>query len=262
MKATALLPCLVLALLAAPPAAAQVARPGDKAVAKLIGEAIDSVEEFERRLDPSLRKGTIRGESAEVDVSRYLDDFEEDFERLRKRFKPDYSASAEAVAVLRRANDIDRYMKSQPPSLKGRSEWDVAAADLNRLAGAYGTEFPAAGTISARRVNDREIETAAATVMQQAQAYRKALKPAYAKEEAAALKAAQANADALAQAAKALKTRIAGGDPASGEAGVLLEKLAAVEQDAAGRTLPEPATAAWTGITRAVARIKDAFAAS
>lgn len=262
MKTVVFVLCLAFSSLALQPASAQVARPGDKAVAKAIDRAIDSVDEFVHRLDSDLRKGTIRGASAEVDVSRYLDDFEEDFERLRKRFKSEYSASAEAVVVLRRANDVDRFMKSQSPSIKGRSEWDVASVDLNQLALAYGATFPATGETSARRVNDREVEQAVAAVIKQAQSYRKALKPSFASLESDALKSALANVDALAKAAKALKARIASGDPASGEAGVLFEARMAVAKDATGRTLSEAAATAWSDTTKAIVTIERAFGVS
>lgn len=259
MKATTLAVCAALALLVLQPATAQVARPSDKAVVKLIEKAQESVEDFRKRLDPDVRKGTIRGASAEVDVERYFDDLEVDFERLGKRFKPDYSASAEALAVLVKTNGIDRFMKSQSAAMKGRSEWDVAAVALNELAAAYGTAFPASGEPTARRVNDGEIEQASSDLVKHAQSYRKGLKAGFTKEEEAALKAVQSDVDALADAAKNLKSRVGSGKPASGEAGVVLERHAAVSKGMAGRSPAESATEAWIGIEKSVATIERAF---
>lgn len=262
MKASVLAACAAFALFALQPASAQVARPSDKAVVKLIEKAEESVEDFRKKLDPDIRKGTIRGPSAEVDVEKYFKDLEVDFERLRKRFKPDYSASAEALAVLDKTNGIDRFMKSQSAALKGRSEWDVAAVALNDLAAAYGTTFPAEGEPVARRVNDREIAQASADLAKHAQSFKKGLKAGFTKEEGAALKTAESDVDALADAAKNLKSRIGSGKPASGEAGVVLERHAAVSKAVAGRTLAESANTAWSGIEKAVDTIERAFGAA
>jgi hypothetical protein len=104
------------------------------------------------------RPGTIRGAQAGVNVDRYFEDFNTDLERLEERFKAKYSASAEVLTVLRKATDIDRFIDSQPASLKGRSEWDEAAAALKQLAEAYGTTFPlTAGAPGPRRINDQEV---------------------------------------------------------------------------------------------------------
>jgi hypothetical protein len=60
----------------------------------------------------------------------------------RDRFTAKYSASTEVRTVLDQEADIDRFVKAQPAGLKGGSEWDAVAANLTRLAGAYGTTFP------------------------------------------------------------------------------------------------------------------------
>ena len=259
MKLFLVLACLALTALSSQPAAAQVARASDKAVSGFMEKAQKSVKEFERTLDSKIRNGTIRGATTEVNVENYLEDFDTSIDRMRDRFKPDYSASAEVLSVLRAGNGIDRFIKSQPAALKGRSEWDVAAASLNELATAYGSSFPTPDDAAVRRINDAEIVSATDTVTKQAQAYRNALKGAFTKEESAELKAAQKSADALSSAAKNLKSRVKSGKPASGEAGVLGEAFAAAQTAVSGRTLPEPAVAAWKGIAAAVGTIDQAF---
>jgi hypothetical protein len=110
-----------------------------------------------------------------------------------------------------------------------------------------------------RRINDAEIVQATDAITKQASAYRKALKGAFRKEESAALQTAQKSADALSSAAKNLKSRIKSGKPATGEAAVVTEKLAAAEAAVAGRTLPESATTAWKGVKGAAGKIDQAF---
>lgn len=260
MKTNWMLAGIALAVLGSLPAAAQIAaRPSDKTVVGYIDGVQKSVKQFERSLDSKLKRGTIRGTSTEVNVENYLKDFSIDIDRLRKRFKSNYSASAELATVLEKAEGIRRYVESQPATFKGRSEWDVVAAALNDLSGAYGTAFPLAEGASPRRINDAEISQAADQIVKNASSYRKALKGAFTKEESAARASAEKGSDAVSNAAKALKSRIKSGKPASGEAAALAEALAAAEATVAGRTLPENATAAWAGVTGAAAKIAQGF---
>lgn len=253
---------MAAATLIAAPVSAQVARPSDDTVRSLIENVDKAVKTFERKLDPKVRKGTIRGATTEVNVESYLEDYATDIERLDERFKAKYSASAELQTVLRKGADIGRFMDSQSSSLKGRSEWDVAVAALKSLAEAYGTTFPLPAGASPRRINDQEVEETAEALAQHAQTYRKGLKDAFSKEEEAALKAAQESADQLATAAKNLRSRVSSGKPASGEAGVVVENYATAEKALAGRTLSDSAAQAWTNAKKAVDKIKQAFGAS
>jgi hypothetical protein len=235
------------------------ARAGDKAVTGFIEDVQKSTKQFERSLDSDLRNGVIRGATTEVNVANYLKDFSTDLDRLHDRFKPKYSASAEVGTVLSKAGGIDRFVKSQPPSMKGRSEWDVASASLNQLAAAYGTTFPTPAEGAPRRINDAEIMQATDALTTQAQAYRKALKEAFTKEESAELATAQKSIDALSTAAKNLKGRVKAGKPASGEAAVVAKAFTATPATVSGRALPESASKAWNGITTAVGTINQAF---
>ncbi len=259
MKLSLVISCIALVALGSQAAVAQTARAGDKAVSGFMENVQKGVSQFERSLDSKVKNGTIRGATTEVNVENYLKDFDTSIDRMRDRFEPSYSASSEVQAVLKSANGIDRFMKSQSAALKGRSEWDVAAASLNQLATAYGASFPTPDDAAVRRINDGEIVAATDVVTKQAQAYRKALKGAFTNEESAALGTAQKSADALSTAAKNLKSRIKSGKPASGEAGVVGETFAAAQAAVTGRSLPEPAAAAWKSIEAAVGTIDQAF---
>ena len=238
---------------------AQSARPSDDGVVSLIETVQKDIKQFEKKLDSDVRKGKVRGPTAEVDVDNYLKDFDTSLERLRDRFKKDYSASAEALAVLNQAGGIQRFIDSQPPTLKGRSEWDVAKASLNQLAWAYNTMFPPPPNASARRINDTELGQAADAVAKHAQTFRKGLKDAYTSEEKAALQKVQDSVDAVSDAAKQLKSRISSEKPASGEAAALAKTVAAVETAVAGRNLSESATTAWGELSKSMNKINQAF---
>lgn len=253
--------CLLVsvAALVAAPSYAQVARPTDKAVADMMVGVQKSVQQFHKSLSPDFKKATLKGATADVKVENFMKDFSTDIERLRGRFKPEYSASADVAEVLHKGSKIDEFVKTQPPSFKGRSEWDAAAAALNQLAVAYETTFPTPAEATTRRINDKEIQTAAQNVSKEAKAFKKGLSGAFTKEESAALQTAQKASDGLVKAADALRSRSASGKPSSGEAGVLAEALAAVEAAVAGRTLPETATAAWGRVQAAAKVIEQAY---
>jgi hypothetical protein len=261
MKLQGIALTIIVAAMSANTAVAQVARPGDKTVKELIEKVQKTTRGFQKALDSEVRNGTLRGASGEVNVERYFDDWNTDMERLAERFKAKYSASAEAQTVLRKGTDVDRFIHSQPPALKGRSEWDVAAASLKELAEAYGTTFPLPADGSPRRINDQEVEEAADAIADSASSYRKGLKDAFPKEEKAALETAQGNVDALEKAAKNLRSRVDSGKPASGEAGVVAESYAAVKKAVGDRKLPESAVGSWNTITKSNDKIAQAFSA-
>ncbi len=241
-------------------ALAQSARPSDRQVETLIEQTQKSAEDFDRALDRDLKKATVRGPNGEVAVSVFLKDFATDIDRMNERFDSKYAASAELVAVMRRAGDLDKFIDSQPPSLKGRSEWDTFTASLNELAGAYGSSFPVkADSPPPRRMNDLEIQQATDAAVKNGQSLRKSLSDIYAKDDAEGKKAAEAQIDAMTKAAKGLKARVDDGKPASGEAAVFAESVARVQSALGERVLTAPVKAAADGIAASLAKIEQAF---
>jgi len=153
--------CAVAGLMMVPRLApAQQTRLSDKDV-KQLTETIDhDAGKFRNALDSRFKSAILRGPDGEVNVKKFLDDFEENIKRMRDRVKPGYAASSEVQAVLRQGTAIDGYVKSQPAGAKGASEWDRVAADLDALAHAYGTSFPLAADAPVRRIGDQETASA------------------------------------------------------------------------------------------------------
>src|SRR5262245_24727602 len=120
MKTTLFAVALTAAgLMAAPP----VDRLTDRDV-KALAEHIDTgLDAFKDALPGNVKDGVIRDTAGEVKVDKYLDDFNTSIDNLKDRLKPDYSASAEAKAVLTRATAIDEYISKQSGA-KGESEWN------------------------------------------------------------------------------------------------------------------------------------------
>jgi hypothetical protein len=137
----------------------------------------------------------------------------------------------------------------------------IYSAALKELAEAYGTTFPLPANGAPHRINDAEVEEAADAVAKHAQSYKKGLKDAF-PDDKAALDAAEDSVDALVSAAKKLRSRVDSGKPASGEAGVVREALAAVKTAVGDRKVSEAAAEAWSGVIAGTDKIAQAFGAA
>ena len=169
----AALAVLVVGLVA--PTSAPGERPSDKDVKQLLERVDNERDRFEDQLDGKLKRSILRGPGGEVNVVRYLDDLQENVDKLKDRFTPEYAASAEATTVLRQGADIQRFMATQAPDLDGMSEWNRLAATMGQLAAAYGTTFPIPEGQAARRLNDAEVKKAAAETAKGADRFKKDL---------------------------------------------------------------------------------------
>jgi hypothetical protein len=161
--------------------------------------------------------------------------------------------------ITKRAEGLDKFIDSQPASLKGRSEWDTFTASLNELAGAYGTTFPLKPDSPPRRMNDLEIQQASDAAVTNGQTLRKSLPSVYGKEDKESIKATEGHIDAMTKAAKGLKARVDEGKPASGEAVVFAEAVAKVQTALGERTLTADAKTAADGINGSLSKVEQAF---
>jgi hypothetical protein len=244
------------------PAFSQSARPPDSQVESLIEQMQKASSQFERALDRDLKRATIRGPNGEMQMEPFLEDFNTGIERLKDRFDKDYAASSELTALMRRATDLDNFIRSQPPSLKGRSEWDSYSSSLNALAAAYGSSFPMKEDNPPRRMNDLEIKQAADNAVKSGQSLKKQLSKIYGKDDDAARKTASADVDAMTKGAKGLKDRVDDRKPASGEAAVFAEAVKKLETTLGSKTLTPDATKALDGIKASFSKVEQAFGMS
>ena len=121
-----------------------------------------------------MKGSTIKGARGEVKVNEFFDDLQDQVQRVRDRFKDDYSASSEVASLLYYTGRLQQWASAQPAGFKGSKEWGQFATDLQRLAAAYNTMVPMPATGTARRFNDAELVTAAANVEKMIDPYRTA----------------------------------------------------------------------------------------
>ena len=252
---------LLLSLLPLPQAA-PAARMTDKEVKELIDRVDEDRDRFEDQLDGKVKHTVLRGPAGEVDVSKFLDDLQENVDKLKGRFENDYSAGSEVATVLRQGSAVQRHMSTQPPNMKGASEWNRLAGSLNQLAVAYGTTFPTPDAAAVRRIGDHEIADAASKMADAADQFRKRLDDALKLEThipQASREAAVAEANGLKKDADALADRLKDNKPASGEATALLMRAAQIQKTAATLSLPSSAKDAWMGVRAPLATIAQGF---
>ena len=250
---------LAAVLLGGPSAFAQPAqRLTDKDVKALIDVVDSARDRFEDQLEGKVKNTVLRGPNGEVNVSRFLDDFQENIDRLKDRFKPDYAASAEAAAVLRQASAIHNFMKQQPSDLKGSSEWDTLAGSLGRLAGAYGTRFPLEGDAAVRRVSDGEAATAAEAIEEQAGELKNTVNrnSSLAPPTKNALKT---GADTIRNRAKTLASRLKDGKPATAEARLLFEAIQKLDEASKGSGVAASSLSAMGAMRAPLTTLRQAF---
>ena len=257
MTAAAFLVALLIA-----PQGVPAERLTDKDVTELIERIDEERDRFEDRLDGDLKRSIIRGPGGEVNVERFLDDLQENVDKLKERFTAKYAASSEATTVLRQASDIHRYMSKQAPNFQGASEWNRLASSLNQLAAVYGTTLPVGEGQLARRINDRELQEAVDNVAKNADRFKKELDSSLKMDKSideATRSAAVSEAEALKQDARTLSSRIGDDKPASGEARQVYERASKIGAAAARRSLSPAAQSAWSEVGSSLDIVAQGF---
>ena len=235
----------------------------DRDVAALVARIEKGRDQFDDALDDKLKNQIVRGPSGEVDVKRFLNDFQESIDRVEERLKPEYAASAEVGTLLRQASTIDRFFRSQQPGTKGESEWNRVATDFKTLAAAYGTEFPTPERASVRRIGDRELEKTVDGLAKTAENTKKALDRELKNDpsvNSAARQGIVADVDQLSKDAKTLKSRVKDGKPSSAEASRVLVQAARLQDFVKTHQVPV-STTTWNSAADQLQNLASAYGA-
>ncbi len=240
-------------LLALPVRAAD--RLSDHDVKSLVERIDDERGKFEDAMDDSVKHSVRRSATGEIDVKRELDDFDQAIDRLKDRLKPDYSASTEAGAVLKRASAFDVFVKGQP-GMKGASEWDRLVTDFTALAAAYGAPFPLPEGAPVRRLGDKEVADTVESLAKTSEQLHKSLEADLKKDlsvDSAARTALLRQVEDWTKNLETLHDRVKDGEPSSAEADRALQGADALKSAIDGHQAPS-AKAVWS--SRAAAPLK------
>lgn len=206
-------------------AAAQNARLTDGDLKKLIEEADHDRDRFEDALDGKFKDSIVRGARAEVSVKHC------------------------------------KFMKTQPDSMKGMSEWNRLATTLGTLGSAYGASFPVGQDTAARRINDNEAAKAAETAADGADELKKAIggDKAIPKDRRNALKN---QAEALKEICETVKSRLNDGKPATAEARQMLDASKRMAESASAAGASQSTMSVLGPIRASMLTLQQAFGMS
>jgi hypothetical protein len=236
----------------------------DKDVRALVARIEQGRDRFDDELDDKVKRDTVRGPSGEVKVELFLNDFQENIDRVEERLKPDYAASAEVATLLRQASIIDEAFRRHPGGTRGESEWNRLATDLKTLAMAYGASFPLSENATVRRIGDGELTDAIEEVAKTGDRLKKSLDSDLKKDATVGKDVRQgivAEAQDLARDAKALRKRVKDGQPSSAEADQLLLRAAKMQSIIDEHQVPASA-AIWASANEPLRNLASAYGGS
>ena len=243
------------------PQHARAERMTDRDLKALVDRLDGKRDRFEDALEGKLKSSILRGPNGEVDVDRFLTDFERSVNELKDRMGEQYVASTEAATVLRQASAIERFFRLQPPGTRGESEWNELAADFKVLAASYGTIFPTPDNASVRRLSRGELAKIADSAARGADQFRKLLDTDLKKDTSldnTARTALVREVDELKKDGETVRSRVEDDQPASAEIDRLLARAVKIQQSVSGRQLPT-ATTAWTQLSTHLHGLAGAF---
>jgi len=254
---------LGLALILATAAPASPAeRMTDEQVKKLIEDIDDGYETWKQDLEKrNLDDAVITSAERTVKVKDFLKDFEKAIDTLKGRFKPDYAATPEALALLRKASDVELRNRRQGETATSSSAWAALSSKLESLARAYDVGWPIQSMqVLPARLNDRELSAKVQRMESASKALRSETDKA-AKADKTIVKATReslkTSIDKMGLQAKDIRSRIEGDRPGAVEVGQLLAQTATVRDTLKKLALSTANAPAWREIdagTEALAR--------
>jgi hypothetical protein len=233
-------------------------RASDKNIENLLEAVGDKNADFRDALDRDFRTSVVRGDRGEVDVEAYLDDLEDAAKDAADRFSDEYAASAEVRNLLMRGAPMHSYVREHP-ELRGASEWDQLAGDLNRLAQAYGASFPLAEDANVRRIGDGELRDSLGALSDIGEQAHNALRRASRDTPALAAQGGIESLAAFGETAEALEARISRNQPATAEARQLQALATKLDGLLGDTAVPATVKDMWKPAKDHIARITQAF---
>lgn len=230
----------------------------DEELERLFTVVEETRDEFDDHLDGTFKNSIIRSPVGEVKMEAFLDDLEDNVEKLDERFSKEYAASREAAIVLEQGSALQRYFDRQDRQIKGLSEFDRFASALGQLAEAYGVSFPLISGDAPRRYNDAEVAALATRLVTQADALEDAVDDDDSFDDPAE-RTVKSSLDRLEKSARAVEERMSDGKPASAEARQVVELGEDVGRTIGPRRISPDTRAAWARIRGDLETFRRAF---
>jgi hypothetical protein len=233
----------------------------DKDVKELVSRIEQGRDRFDDALSGDFKRKVVRGPNGETSVSNFLNDFQENIDKVEQRLKPGYAASAEVGTLLRQATIIQNYFKQNPSGTRAESEWNRLSSDLKALANAYGADFPLAENAAIRRIGDGELATAVEQIAKQAEQLKKSLDNDLKKDKSvdkATREAIVDQAEQFSKDAKELRNLVKDGQPSSAQATRLIADATKIQDFVFRHKLPS-APGVWSGVAAPLRNLAAAY---
>jgi len=251
----------VVALLAGPAMAAE--RMNDKAVEQQGKQIKEGFEIWKKALEKKkFEDAVIRGAAGTIDVREYLKSFAKDIDTFNDRFKDTKSAGTDALALLRRASDVERRVRQQG-GISTPAEWAALSTQCKALAAAYGAVFPLESMdATANRLSDKELIERLDEMGRLAKRVKGPVDD-LAKKTAGMDKSARETMklefDSIDRLAGEVADRLRKGEPASVQVSQLLAVTGSAQGKLAALDLPQTAKHDWSLVDHAAAEVAHAF---
>ena len=116
-------------------------RISDNDVKAIISRMDTHAEHFRHSLSDALNHSHFNHTSTEDDINAFVKNFERSTDRLKDHFGKHNVAADDAEEVMRRAGQIDAFMRAHELSSRAQDDWRMLRRDLDELALAYNVSW-------------------------------------------------------------------------------------------------------------------------
>jgi len=255
--------CAVFVLaLGLPVGAAAAERMTDEQVKKHVQDIDAGFDTWKQSLEKrNLDDAVITSAERSIKVKDFLKDFEKSIDAVKDRFRPDYAATQEVLALLRLGSDVE--LRNRRQNLTPDSTWAALSAKLATLAHVYAVPWPIED-MNARpsRLNDSELATRVEQMEQAAKRLRDDAEKAAKANKAIdkpSRESLKGEIQQLEQMAKGVRSRIKDDMPASVEVGQLFSQVGKVRDTLTKLSLSSAEQASWRGLEPGIDALALAF---
>ena len=150
---------------------------------KEMKELLERIErgagKFRHSLNGALDHSRLDHSKAEDRINDFVKRFDQATDRLKSRFDDDRSAASVVEDVLRRASEIDGFMRRHELRSDAQSDWADLRRNLDELAAAYSVSWDWTGVSNTPdRMSDEKLKNLLGRIEKGADAFRSSLKEA------------------------------------------------------------------------------------
>ena len=109
-------------------------------VGRMLEDLEENTDRFAESFDNALDNSEINGTSREGEATRFVHDFEDSIDRLKKVWKTDKDARIAAQDSLTRAKAIDAVMRQYKFDEKAQTDWKTVKVNIELIARVFKVE--------------------------------------------------------------------------------------------------------------------------